>query len=382
MMRKVVYISFVHLTEKYAHDWSIDYLIAKGVDVEFWNIVAITREKYTESHIKASNYSHELKSFSDLEARLNLPENRAAVYFMMVPGAAQFIRVLRLMSKYDCRMMYMAWGASPITTTRPSRQLLKHLGQPLQLAKRIFERLAMIVSMRSGLLKAIDTVFAAGEVLVKNQRFAARIVPINFIDYDNFMRLRAAESVVHDGPYAVFLDTNLPHQTDLRVLGLPALDPHNYYFSLNRFFDRVESQCGVKVVIAAHPKSNYDMDRFHGRACIRDLTPQLVKYAEFVITQTSSALSYAVLNFKPAIFVYTDDMLSLYTDTFMRQLHEISGYVDAPLGNIDRIADVSQIIIRPPNVERYECYKYDFLTTHESENTSTREIFFRELSTL
>ena len=75
MMRKVVCVSFVHLTDKYARDWNIDYLIAKGVEVEYWDIVAIARESYTESHMKTTHYSHFIKSFSDLEARLNFSEN-------------------------------------------------------------------------------------------------------------------------------------------------------------------------------------------------------------------------------------------------------------------------------------------------------------------
>ena len=240
----------------------------------------------------------------------------------------------------------------------------------------------MIASIKFGLLKPVDIVFAAGEVLVKNQRFAAKVVPINFVDYDNFMRLRSGKRVVRDSPYAVFLDTNLPYQVDLGVLGLPTLNPQNYYFSLNRFFDLVESQCSVTVVIAAHPKSNYGTDTFNGRACVRDLTPELVRDAEFVITQTSTALSYAILNLKPAIFIYTDDMVSLYAETFMRQLHDISGYLDAPLVNIDQLTAGSRIIIKAPNKERYECYKYDFLTTYESESTTTREIFFNALSVM
>lgn len=378
--RKFICISFSHLTDRTSHNLCIDYLVEQGVEVEYWDIVAITRHEYTESHRKVTSYLRVLNTWDDLTAKLKLPENKNAIYLMSLPYAPNFMGVFRLMTRLNCLMVTFAWGASPVVYARPTPSIFRTIRQPLFWPKKVFDKILMLLLTRMRLVKPMDLVFAAGAVLAKRQSPKTKVVPINFIDYDNYVQIQSNERLVNEGPYAVFLDTNLPYQADLKVCGLPALDPEKYYRSLNRFFELVESEYGLRVLIAAHPKSNYGSDAFDGRVSLRDNTPLLVRDAEFIITQTSASVSYAVLNKKPIIFIYTDDMLKLYQDTLMPQLHELSSYLESPLINIDEVTDGNQIAIGITNLDRYEKYKYDFLTTLESECTTTQQIFLRELS--
>jgi hypothetical protein len=82
---------------------------------------------------------------------------------------------------------------------------------------------------------------------------------------DHYVRSLSEKTRPVEGSFAVFLDINLPYHTDLKIVGWPTIEPHEYYASLNRFFDLLEERFGIKIVIAAHPKANYGREIFQGR---------------------------------------------------------------------------------------------------------------------
>jgi hypothetical protein len=82
---------------------------------------------------------------------------------------------------------------------------------------------------------------------------------------------------------------------------------------------------------------------------------------------------------KPIIFIYTEEMRRVYRDTIIKALKSSCEYLDASIFNIDDIKEGSQVMVREPNYLRYTKYKYDFLTTRESEHTSAAEIFLENL---
>jgi hypothetical protein len=133
------------------------------------------------------------------------------------------------------------------------------------------------------------------------------------------------------------------------------------------------------VVIAAHPRANYDESLFEGRAIYRLATAELVRDTEFVLAHTSTAMSYAVLNGKPLVFIYTAGMAEAYEKWFIRELRCFADYLDAPVYNVDEVREGREVALRPANRPRYERYKYNFLTSPLSENTPTEEIVWREL---
>ena len=380
MRGKVIYVSVGRLTDKIARDWYIDYLVDKGMNVEYWDVVSLVREEHAERGARNPEFLRVLRSFEELEERLRLAANRDAFYVMLVTYAGQDTRIFRLFSKYGCRMLSIAWGVMPRDPVYKLRKLASALANPVWYAKEIFYRCKAVALRRLKLVKPFEIVFAAGEVLTTGSHFAARVVPINLCDYDHYARVRAAGGRLVADRYAVFLDINLPHQSDLALCGIPRIEPAAYYRSVNRFFASLERQHGIKVVIAAHPKADYDTATFEGREVYRLVTAELVRDAEFVLSHTSTSLSYAVLNAKPVIFIYTEEMARTYRNTVIREMHCYADYLDAPIHNVDKIAVGHRIATRSVDRARYERYKYDFLTTRQSENTSTPEIFLRELA--
>jgi len=381
MKRKIVYVCFGRLTGKMARDWYIDYLIEKGVTVEYWDVVSLVREEHSERGEQSPGYLRVLRSFDDVERMLRLPENREALYVMLITYVARFARIFRLFSRYDCRMLYFAWGALPHDAVYKWRKMAAWLSTPYSCAMEIVNRTTAIALRKMKLVKPYQIAFVAGNALMAGDNHAAKVVPINYFDYDHYVNTRkVAGPRLVAGPYVVFLDINLPHHSDLEFCGRPRIDPLGYYLSLNRFFGELEREYRVEVVIAAHPRADHDSATFEGRRVFRLVTADLVKDAEFVLSHTSTAMSYAVLNAKPLIFIYTDAMAAVYQRLFIREMRTYADYLDAPIYNVDQISSARQVAVRRVNLRRYERYKYDFLTSRQSEDMPTQEIFWREIS--
>ena len=85
------------------------------------------------------------------------------------------------------------------------------------------------------------------------------------------------------------------------------------------------------------------------------------------------------MNHKPIVFIYTNEMLSAYRHTLTKEIFDCAAYLDAAIYNIDTIIQGDQILIKDVNLGCYENYKYDFLTTHETEQTTSREIFWHAI---
>lgn len=381
MNRKVIYVCFGRLTDKLVRDWYIDYLIEKGVSVEYWDIVALIREEHSEQGEQNPVYLRRFLTFDEVQQALRLPENRDALYVMLISFVARFMRIFRLFSKYDCRMVYFAWGALPHDPVYKWRKLAAWLATPYSCAKEIVNRSKMVAMKRLKLVKPFDIAFVAGDAMMLGGYNATKIVPINYFDYDHYVKTRRAEGPrLVARPYVVFLDINLPFHSDLAFCGRPQIEPDAYYRSLNRFFDLLEHEHGIEVVIAAHPRAEQNSASFAGRRSFRLVTADLVKDAEFVISHTSTAMSYAVLNAKPLIFIYTDAMAAVYQRLFIREMRTYAEYLDAPLYNVDEVSSARQVAVRKINRGSYERYKYDFLTSRQSEHMTTQEIFWNEIN--
>lgn len=370
----------MRLSDKASRDWYVDYLIEKGITVEYWDLVPLLFGG-DASGSKQTDYLRTPRSYQEIQFMVRLPENKGARYIMLVSYEGRTAKLYRLLSKHDCRMFFIAWGQQPINHTRKWRDtFIKWVSNPARFAKAFYYRAKATIYRKWSLVTPYDVVFAAGRALLSGRHCAGKVIPINLVDYDHYMRVLSEKVRPAEGPFAVFLDINLPNQTDLKIVGLPAIEPHEYYAALNRFFDLLEEKYGIKVVIAAHPKANYGGEEFRGREVYRGLTPELVRDAEFVISHHSTSISYAVLNAKPIIFVYTNAMVEVYKRTVVSCINDFAAYLDAAAHNIDQITRCEQITIREVNQARYEDYKYSFLTTPESEHMTTREIFWHQIT--
>lgn len=111
------------------------------------------------------------------------------------------------------------------------------------------------------------------------------------------------------GQTALFIDQFLPFHPDwVEYPGCNHMDPDQYYGNLRILFDRIERDLGLKVVIAAHPRSDYESrpGLFGERSVIKGKTIELMRQARLVIGHYSLALANAVLLDKPVLLLTSD----------------------------------------------------------------------------
>ncbi len=381
---KLIYISHCRLTDKIAREWFIDFCSEKGAVIEYWDVVSLVREEHEEAHSLDVKYLRFINTYNELTSLIRQPENKDAVYVMLITYSGKFSKPFRLLSKYNCKTVFINWGAMPTTAavSRFSRVVRRLLSNPINFIAIVYDLVLSYSYRKLKLVNKFDIVFAAGSALTSVNQYAKKVIHFNLCDYDNYRTVNAIKNRLVQGKYAVFLDINLPYQSDLVLCGLPAVTPSSYFNSLNRFFDLLEEAYGIKVVIASHPKAAYSNGEYNQREIHRLATAELVKDAELVITHTSTALSYAVLNHKPILFIYTSEMDDIYKNTVMQEIKGLASYLNGEMTNIDEVVKGNQINIQSPNQDRYELYKYTYLTSLESENLSSAEIFHSNIDSL
>ena len=92
-----------------------------------------------------------------------------------------------------------------------------------------------------------------------------------------------------------------------------------------------------------------------------------------VMPYASAAISYVVLNFKPVLFIYNDELMKVWQSSVVEQ-QNIAAYLNLETYNADLITHGNQLIIKQPSKEHYDLFKYNFLTSHESEDKNESSI--------
>lgn len=380
--KKVIYIAYTHLSRKVARDWYVDHLRANGVVVEYWDLITLLFGGFDEANTIDEDYVFTPTTYRILEKRLGLPENRGALYVIMICYEGRFSKLFRLLRKYNCRTYFIAWANFPIKNLTKWLEILRGLmTNPFRTVGKVLNKVKGAALKKLKLVKPFDVVFAAGDAALQMYPDAGKIVPINFSDYDHYVSVKSETKRIVAGSYAVFLDIFLPYHADHAIVGWQSIEPCSYFSSLNRFFEIFEKKYGVKVVVAAHPTADYENKTFGGREIYTGLTAELVKNADFVISHHSASLGYAVLNYKPLIFVYTNEMNRLYKETIVNWMRDYANFLGASIYNIDKLSQDDPITVDGVNLERYNRYKYNYLTTQESKRSCTRDIFWTELLT-
>jgi hypothetical protein len=380
---KIIYLSNIRLTDRVAHTWFIDDLLEKGIDVEFWDLIPFMREYHREFNEITPTYLKELNSIIELD-ELITNQVKEVVYVVLFPLNNSSKNVFIKLSKLKQRIVYIDWGAMPLSvaSTQPTK-IKRFVGafRSLNYFKLVLHSRYILFLQKLKIIKKFDLVFASGSFLVEVPRHAEKVVSIPFTDYIEYKKAEK-NSKIETSRFAVFLDINLPFQTDLALAGMTPIDPEIYYSEINSFFDMIEVNFNVEVVIAAHPKTSLNLQYFANRIVKRMKTAELVRNAEFVISHQSTSISYAVLNYKPIMFIYTPTMDLLYKSSAVFEIKNIAQYLGSDAINTNSSLDSGLILLPQVNNTIYENYIERYIASKDSQQRSPSDIFLFEIINL
>lgn len=390
MINKVVYIGYQPLTVKIKEDFYMENLRNENFEVEYWDLTDI----YFKNILKAEldeKFIIKVNSFKQLKECLSKQNIESTLFISNITFEYRVLKLYRLLSKYNCRTSFFARGSNPSFS---EDKLMKKLF--ISIKKNIKVRLILryLGNKYSELLKKIgvinkyEVVFQAGDTGIYSIGYGSQIesvkstiVNINSFDFDKFKEKENTLRVI-DNKYCVYLDEYLPYHPDFIMFNVKTVDPSNFYKKLNDYFDLIEKKYKVEILIAAHPKAKKykEINPFNSRKIFFNSSAELTKYAEFVIMHCSTSVSFAVLNNKPIISL-TSDHLKFVMPDYDCIIKRFSDFLDTYLVNIDN-AKTEENFVNEVNSVKYDYYKYKYLTSKDSENKLSKDIFINFLSKL
>lgn len=379
-MQKIIYLFRVPISKRLLKRFFIDDLRARGQDVECWNLCSFLHSKEVFSNEVEADFVIDVLSKSELRKRILAEKENDTSFAITFNCQWRTLWIYKLLHKLDMHILFFSVGLlpSPINDggaimfrVRTAGKLLMH-GHITRVLEWPLYKLGYALSGLKD--RPYETVFAAGEIAMKRHAGVPRVIPINDHDYDDYLWMDSEESQSH-GRTVVFLDQNQGLHPDATMMGRNAVNPESYQRGLNAFFHYIEQRFGCRVIIAAHPTSNYGPQTFHGRDIIKFKTAELVRDSEFVLAHDSTSLCFAVLFQKPVLALYNDEFRALGGSSSLPMIRAFSEALGAPMYNVDRPDEYQDMVIPSADLGKYARYKYDYLTTPQTESRLSKDVF-------
>ncbi len=377
IFRKVIFIRYSPLDRHFCNNFYINELIRQGFDVEYWDISNLyfpemnCVDQIDLSIVKKFGSKREVW---DQIAREN---NKDTLFVIVITFGWNVLWLFRAFRIYDCATALFARGylPPPSSGSRFVKFFSRLVSQnPGRIWEGALNKLACVLPSL-GLVKGYDIVFTAGKVARAGHAGAQQLIDINHFDYDDYLSIREEKTRLVEDRYAVFLDENLPFHPDWHKLKMRTIAPDDYFRGMRNFFDAIEKEWRLRVVIAAHPSSCYNRNEFGDRLIFKYETNRLVKDCEFAFAHASTSIGMPVIYNKPLIFLYNNQLLHLGDESILPWIRSFSEALGCDRYNVDDLRTGSQLVWPEVDEDRFRQYQYDYLTSSNSANKKTRCIF-------
>jgi hypothetical protein len=221
--------------------------------------------------------------------------------------------------------------------------------------------------------------------IAKYQLNPANVVSIHSFDYDRYLNYIRGEKELFfpNEKVIVFLDQMLATHCDFgKSVSFSPVTAENYLPALNNFFDILERKLGMKVVIAASPRADYENkpNIFGSRRIVSGKTLEVVAESALVLAHTTTAMSFAVLFDKPILMLTTKEMSE--ATGYANFLDNMAASLKLMPLCIDNAEEINKFHFEnytqwPRN---YNDYKYKYVMTENTEDKLTWEILLETLS--
>lgn len=315
------------------------------------------------------------------------------------PITIKTARLFRALKKNKAIYGFISDGALPVGGVASSEKLasLRGMGSLIRAIikdpKRLFNFLInnfIKILARWRLLFPVPQVIFGGNSPILHRFMRERnlnkkiLVPINSYDYSVYSEyLKSLDyKSCHTNGTCVFLDEALTHHSDFDILGIKTADEAIYYKAMNLLFRRIEETAGLRVVIAAHPRSSYQdiKNVFDGREIIKGATVDLVAKSDIVVMHMSTSVSYAILFNKPIIAI---KIPGLGLDSFLNKQTQIMAKVTgAQLLNIEKDLSSFFPLAVKINVTKYQDYLEKYLLNRNAGSDSTWNIMASKINSI
>lgn len=223
-----------------------------------------------------------------------------------------------------------------------------------------------------------DYIFTSGKLLEKKFKKNGRIIKIHHYDLDFFLN---AKKFKKKKKYALFISpaTLNPDIYDnnpgYKIKNILNFKNNKYFQNIKVFLNSLKNITKFDILVAKHPKDNFDLEKKINFKCYKNITPELVKNSEFVICFDSSAFQFAILSRKPVIFLTSNNFPKLVKDDILTRCN----FFDKSPMNIENKLNINELKnnLRIDN-KKYENYKNLYISNanNKDKNKKSCEIIY------
>lgn len=203
-----------------------------------------------------------------------------------------------------------------------------------------------------------------------------KFIRIHNLKYDECVNDSNINRVL-DYKYILFIDGGLAHLPALSNKS-NSISREDYIKHMNKLFDDLEEKYGLPIVIATHPKSEYQGYEFNGRKMILYKTMELSKHAEFVLAHFSTSLIDTIMQRKPIVFLICEDYLESCARMVLMTTMQYSTLIDVPLLDIKKY-NLDELKINV-NVNAYDSFISMHIRNDEKRYTDNTQLLVEFLN--
>lgn len=355
----IFYIGLEPISERFVKNYFLRDLVEANYRITYLYLNYSKIKVPSKAKLKKINQL-EIHSNNDLSLFVknnNLSSNFIVILFLPYGNFEKNIYTLFCGSKM--KLIYFDWGSYPISISYKNNRILLFILNNfiVCLLRTLYRKLIIRNSF------PIDTLFFSGHS-PRTLHFFSPIHKLN-IDFFDVVSFNNIKNKVYESKrqYAVFLDVNIINHPDFDLLSIKKIDAVNYYKNINDFFSYIEDKYDVDIVIAAHPTLEVsEFNKYNGRRVVKSKTAELVTYSKFVISHHSTAISFALLAFKPIIFIYNNDIANQLTKNVFRLILGLSYQLNQPFINISVSKEFDNFSLTY-NEDFYKKFLYKYIYT-------------------
>ena len=377
----VIYFGYIPLTVKIWNDLYMNAVMNEGIRVEYWDLSRLFFNSSYGQEDASSLLNVCVKHFAtypELETYIKQQDAESTLFVSTVTYDYIVTKLFQLFTKYNCQLAVFARNMFPRSSFM-DRNLFQKL-MSLSPAKiiRYYKNRRAIHWKETGKIRGYNVIFQGGShgykgigCISRTEIEQAQRVKVNSNDYDTYLRIRDLPPR-QDEKHIVFLDQYLPLHPDTKLLNIHTITPEKYYSELNAYFSHVETQYGIPVIIAAHPKALLykKNDYFCGRRVEFSRSAELVRDAEFVLAHNSTSIAFAVA-FRKRLHLLTSHTLERDMAYVHRNVMDEASFLGC---NWQYVDEDSPALVAEVDDSRYNQYKYDYLCWPETELLATQDI--------
>lgn len=372
-MRRIIFLDQEPLTQRRLKVFNLEKLIEKGFYVEFWDLSAYCFGVHI-AYTLERDYVRKFHTRRDILQALDRQfqqDNRTLFIFEGYLAQIQPALNTYLRRKGALTVRYEINTTSVVRSRSFTERAARWIRRPWEFPKQLIRKGWRILKTR--LNEPFSYVLSSGNVLPAD--FA-----VNHSDYELFLELTFQTPVPLAPPlpeqYIVYLDDFFPYHPDYRSHGLDIDHLAAPYFeSLQKFFARLETQLGMPVIVAAHPKAEYTHE-FGERRIEYGKSVRLVQSATYVVATSSASIGFAVM-FRKSLLLIASDMRLQSKRSMLQSQNTYQKYVAEMLGvevlKIDRLPEGEPVRIAPIDEQVRKAYLYRFHTAPGIEHRMNME---------